>query len=41
ERAFMLGDLSPDIFGHILYFVVMIVLGLVFTTKRLTALFMR
>ncbi|MFM2351933.1 MAG: hypothetical protein RL096_414 [Actinomycetota bacterium] len=41
ERAFMLGDLTPDIFGHILYFVVMIVLGLVFTTKRLTALFMR
>ncbi len=41
ERAFMLGNLSPEIFGHILYFVAMIVLGLVFTTKRLTALFMR
>ena len=41
ERAFMLGDLTPDIFGHILYFLVMIVAGLVFTTKRLTALFMR
>ena len=41
ERALMLGDLTPEIFGHVLYFVVMIILGLVFTTRRLTALFMR
>ncbi|MEN9969806.1 MAG: hypothetical protein RLZZ229_14 [Actinomycetota bacterium] len=41
ERAFMLGNISFELVGHVLYFVVMILLGLTFTTKRLTALFMR
>jgi lipooligosaccharide transport system permease protein len=41
ERAFMLGNVSWSLFGHVIYFVVMIVLGLIFTTRRLTALFMR
>ena len=40
-RAFTLGDISWGLLGHIIYFVVMIVFGLIFTTKRLTALFMR
>jgi len=41
ERALMLGNLSWATAGHALYFVVMIGLGLVFTTRRLAALFQR
>jgi lipooligosaccharide transport system permease protein len=40
-RAFTLGNIGPEILGHILYFVVMIAVGLWFTTVRLKALFMR
>jgi lipooligosaccharide transport system permease protein len=41
ERAFMLGNVSWDLLGHVVYFLVMIVAGLIFTTRRLTALFMK
>jgi lipooligosaccharide transport system permease protein len=41
ERAFMLGNVNMGIFGHLIYFVVMILIGLVFTTRRLTTLFIR
>jgi lipooligosaccharide transport system permease protein len=41
ERALMFGQLDLDLVWHVLYFVVMIAAGLVFTTRRLTALFMR
>lgn len=41
QRGLMLGNLTWATAGHALYFVVMIVLGLVFTTKRLAALFQR
>jgi hypothetical protein len=37
----MLGNLSIGLFGHIVYFVVMILAGLFFTTRRLTSLFMK
>jgi lipooligosaccharide transport system permease protein len=37
----MTGAVGLATLGHVLYFVVMIVVGLVFTTKRLTALFLR
>lgn len=40
-RALMLGNISAGLWSHVLYFVVMIVLGLWFTTVRLKALFMR
>ena len=40
-RGLTLGNLSWAMLGHVAYFVVMIVLGLWFTTRRLTALFMR
>lgn len=40
-RAFTLGNIGPEILGHILYFLVMIAAGLWFTTVRLKALFMR
>jgi lipooligosaccharide transport system permease protein len=40
-RGLTLGNLDIAMLGHVLYFVVMIVLGLVFTTRRLTALFMQ
>lgn len=40
-RAFTLGNISIALLGHIAYFVVMIAIGLVFTTKRLRELFMR
>jgi lipooligosaccharide transport system permease protein len=40
-RGLTLGNLSWAMLGHVLYFVVMVVLGLWFTTRRLTALFMR
>lgn len=41
ERAIMLGQFDSSLLWHVLYFVVMIGVGLVFTTRRLTALFMR
>jgi lipooligosaccharide transport system permease protein len=41
ERALMFGQFDMSLVWHVLYFVVMIVAGLIFTTKRLTALFMR
>jgi hypothetical protein len=37
----MLGQVGIATLIHILYFVAMICLGLFFTTKRLTALFLR
>jgi lipooligosaccharide transport system permease protein len=40
-RGLTLGDISWALVGHAMYFVVMIVVGLFFTTKRLNALFMR
>jgi len=40
-RGLTLGNLDFAMLGHVLYFVVMIVLGLFFTTRRLTALFMQ
>ncbi len=39
-RGLTTGALSVTMFGHALYFVVMIVVGLVFTTRRLRALFL-
>jgi lipooligosaccharide transport system permease protein len=40
-RAFTLGDLSWGLLFHVVYFVVMIIGGLIYTTKRLTALFLQ
>jgi lipooligosaccharide transport system permease protein len=40
-RGVMLGNFAPGMLGHVLYFAVMIIGGLIFTTRRLTALFMR
>ena len=40
-RGLTLGNISWALVGHAMYFVVMIVGGLFFTTKRLNALFMR
>ena len=40
-RGLMTGVVGLATLGHVLYFVAMIALGLVFTTKRLTALFLR
>jgi lipooligosaccharide transport system permease protein len=40
-RSLTLGTIGWGLLWHVLYFVVMIVLGLFFTTKRLTALFLR
>ena len=40
-RSLMLGIMDLSVLGHIAYFVVMIALGLSFTTVRLKALFMR
>ncbi|MEY4000168.1 MAG: hypothetical protein RLZZ626_523 [Actinomycetota bacterium] len=40
-RGFTLGVLDISMLGHVAYFVVMIAGGLFFTTKRLTALFLR
>lgn len=39
-RGLTLGILSVDMLWHVLYYVVMIAIGLVFTTKRLRALFL-
>jgi lipooligosaccharide transport system permease protein len=40
-RSLTLGNVGIEIFGHVLYFLVMIALGLWFTTVRLKALFMK
>lgn len=40
-RMCTLGTINFGIFGHIAYFLVMIALGLYFTTRRLNALFMK
>ena len=40
-RGLTLGVLDAALLGHVLYFVVMIVAGLWFTTRRLRALFLR
>jgi lipooligosaccharide transport system permease protein len=40
-RNLSLGIINISLLGHIAYFLVMIVVGLFFTTKRLNALFMR
>jgi len=40
-RNLTLGIINFSLLGHIAYFLVMIVVGLFFTTKRLNALFMR
>ena len=40
-RSLMLGIIDISVLGHIAYFLVMIALGLTFTTVRLKALFMR
>jgi len=40
-RNLSLGIINLSLLGHIIYFVVMVVVGLFFTTKRLNALFMR
>lgn len=40
-RSLMLGNISMSLWSHVIYFVVMIALGLWFTTVRLKALFMR
>ena len=39
-RGLTTGSLSLAMLGHVLYFVVMILIGLVFTTRRLRALFL-
>jgi lipooligosaccharide transport system permease protein len=39
-RGLTTGALSPSMLVHVLYFVVMVIVGLVFTTKRLKALFL-
>jgi len=39
-RGLTTGALSVAMLGHVLYYVVMIALGLVFTTRRLRALFL-
>jgi lipooligosaccharide transport system permease protein len=39
-RGLTTGDLSWGLLWHVLYFLVMITLGLIFTTKRLRALFL-
>jgi lipooligosaccharide transport system permease protein len=40
-RGLTLGIMNLAMLGHVLYFVVMIIGGLYFTTRRLTALFLR
>ena len=39
-RSLMLGNISASLWSHVIYFAVMIALGLLFTTVRLKALFM-
>lgn len=40
-RALALGAVTWGTLGHLLYFVAMIAIGMIITTKRLYALFMR
>lgn len=40
-RGLTFGVINAEMFGHALYFLFMIAIGLFFTTKRLNALFMR
>jgi len=40
-RGLTLGQINTALFGHAFYFVIMIIIGLFFTTKRLNALFMK
>jgi lipooligosaccharide transport system permease protein len=40
-RGLMLGNISIELLVPVIYFIVMVIFGLIFTTKRLTALFMR
>ena len=40
-RGLTLGQINLGLLGHISYFIVMIIVGLFFTTKRLSALFMK
>jgi len=40
-RGLMLGNISLGLLTHVLYFMVMILIGTTLTTKRLTALFMK
>jgi lipooligosaccharide transport system permease protein len=40
-RSLMLGTLHWGLLLHVLYFAVIVVVGLIFTTKRLSALFLR
>lgn len=40
-RGLMLGNVSTDLIIPIIYFITMIIIGLIVTTRRLTALFMR
>jgi lipooligosaccharide transport system permease protein len=39
-RGLTTGSLAPAMLGHVAYFVVMITIGLIFTTKRLRTLFL-
>lgn len=41
ERSLTLGTFGWETMGHVAYFLVMIVIGLTFTTRRLTALFLK
>lgn len=41
ERALTLGQFNLGLLGHLAYFAVMIVVGLVFTSKRLNSLFLK
>jgi lipooligosaccharide transport system permease protein len=40
-RGLCLGNINMALAGHAMYFVIMIICGLFFTTKRLNALFMK
>lgn len=40
-RSLMLGQIDSGLVGNVIYFAVMVMIGLVLTTRRLTALFMR
>ena len=40
-RSLCLGQIGMGLLSHVIYFLVMIAIGLVFTTRRLTSLFMR
>jgi lipooligosaccharide transport system permease protein len=40
-RGLMLGNITAGLLTHVLYFMVMILIGTTLTTKRLTALFMK